>query len=98
MRCPVCRADNDDPTCRRCRADLSPLLLLEAQRAVHIAASARAAGQGDGETVILEADAAQQLRRGSDGLRWLAIGHLLQSDFARALAVYGRARRPKEAL
>jgi hypothetical protein len=33
MRCPVCKADNDQgPACRRCKADLSLLWALEARR------------------------------------------------------------------
>jgi hypothetical protein len=90
MRCPVCRAENEDPTCRRCRADLSPLIALESQRAHELGAAAVAAAQGQGAEVVYHAELAQRLRSGADALRWLALGHLLQRDFPRALAYYQR--------
>jgi hypothetical protein len=92
MRCPVCRAENDEPTCRRCKADLSPLFALEAQRAQALAAAACAAAQGQGAEVVHHAETAQQLRAGADALRWLAVGHLLERDFPRALAYHRLCR------
>ena len=92
MRCPVCRAENEEPTCRRCKADLAPLFALEDQRARALAAAARAAWQGQGAEVVHHAELAQRLRGGDDALRWLAMGHLLERDFSRALAYYRRVR------
>ncbi len=91
MRCPVCRAENDEPTCRRCRADLAPLFALEAQRALNLAEAARAAGRGDGQAVVAQAELALRLRAGADAQRWLALGWLIQRDFTRALACHRRA-------
>src|SRR5438552_3075018 len=47
LTCPVCRAANDQgPACRRCRADLSLLFVLDAQRQARLAAATTAAAQG----------------------------------------------------
>jgi hypothetical protein len=92
MRCPVCRAENDEPTCRRCRADLGPLFALERQRAEALAQAAGAAVQGQGAEVVYYAESAHRLRGGADTLRWLALGHLLERDFPRALAFHRRLR------
>jgi hypothetical protein len=87
IRCPVCRADNDDSaSCRRCKADLVPLGALERRRALALLQAARAAAAGDGDAVLRQARVAGRLRQGADALRWLAVGHLLRRDFARALA------------
>jgi hypothetical protein len=86
IRCPVCRADNDAALCRRCKADLAPLAELEDRRSAILGAAARAAALGDGEAVLRCAGEAQLLRAGADGLRWLAVGHLLRRDFEQVLA------------
>ena len=91
IRCPVCRADNDaGPACRRCKADLAPLVELEVRRALALDRAAHAAALGDGDAVLRHAHVAQQLRSGPDTLRWLAEGHLLRRDFSQALAHYRR--------
>lgn len=95
IRCPVCRADNDvGPTCRRCKADLAPLFDLETRRARALDQAAWAAAQGYGAAVVRHAWEAQQLRGGADALQWLATGHLLRRDFARAVAYWELTRRP----
>jgi hypothetical protein len=93
MRCPVCRADNEAgaAVCRRCKADLAPLAALESSRAAALHRAARAAARGCADLVLREAQEAQLLRPGPDALRWLAVGHLLRRDFARALGCYRRA-------
>ena|SRR5947209_7780441 len=95
MRCPVCRADNDSTPCRRCRADLVALFSLDSERDRLLAEAARAAAAGVGQRVVACAEAAQRLRRGSDALRWLALGFLLQGDFAQALAHQRQATAPE---
>jgi hypothetical protein len=92
MRCPVCRAENEDTTCRRCRADLAPLFALEEQRAHALAEAQRALGNGQGAEVVHYAETAQRLRGGGDALRLLALGHLLERDFARAQSYYRLCR------
>ena len=48
MRCPVCRAENDQgPQCRRCRADLGLLFGLEKRRRQALDAARRCVAQGD---------------------------------------------------
>jgi hypothetical protein len=85
MRCPVCRAENDDVTCRRCKADLTPLFALEAARRHALGDAGRAAAAGDGARTIEHAQEANQLRADAESARLLAVGYLLARDFARAL-------------
>jgi len=94
IRCPVCRAENDrGPACRRCKADLAPLFELEERRARALEQAARAAAQETGDAVLRHAQEAQLLRGGADALRWMATGHLLRRDFARAVAYWAMAGR-----
>lgn len=73
--CPCCKAANDaGPACRRCKADLSLLFQLEADRAALMAAG--------------EFEAAHALRRGDDSRRMIAATRLIQRDFAGALAAH----------
>jgi hypothetical protein len=85
MRCPVCRAENDDVTCRRCKADLTPLFALDTTRLHALGEAARAAAAGDGARTLERALAANRLRADQESARLLAIGYLLTRDFARAL-------------
>ena len=43
IACPVCRAENAERTCRRCRADLGLLFDLESQRSIELAQAQRLA-------------------------------------------------------
>ncbi len=81
MRCPVCRAaDNQGRQCRRCKADLSLLVQLETARAHHLATAAALMLLGD--TAAAEhAERAYQLRAGADAARLAAAGYLLRRDF-----------------
>jgi hypothetical protein len=91
MRCPVCRAgDNQGAQCRRCKADLSLLLRLEASRSRLLAQAAQAAARADGATCAALAGRAHQLEGDDVSLRAVALGALLERDFARAWASYGR--------
>ena len=93
MRCPVCRADNaDDATCRRCKADLSPLVTLEQARRQALTQAANAAALADGARTLQHAEAAHRLRADAESWRWLAVGGLLVRDFALALACYRQAQ------
>lgn len=86
MRCPVCKAENDGATCRRCKADLSLLVTLEDARRHALTHAADAAANGDGAATLVHARAAHRLRADAESWRWLAIGYLLQRDFLSALA------------
>jgi hypothetical protein len=89
IRCPICRAANDTgPVCRRCKADLAPLVELEERRAHILERAAKAAAVGDLAAVLRHARHAQLLRAGGDATRWLAVGHLLRGDFAAASVHY----------
>lgn len=89
MRCPVCRAEVEQgPNCRRCRADLSLLFALEQQRTLALATAYWYAAQGQWRRALAIADGVQALRWDDEAQRLLALGHLLQRDFARAWQCY----------
>ena len=90
IRCPVCRAENTETTCRRCRADLGLLAALEAERAYLLAEATRAVAVRQGEAAVRHAEAARQRGAGAEAFRWLAAGHLLRGDYAAAVARYRR--------
>jgi hypothetical protein len=91
MRCPVCRAENDDVTCRRCKADLSLMAAVDDARQQALAQAAHAAAAGHGMTTLQHAEAAHRLRRDAESWRWLAVGALLVRDFALARACHQKA-------
>ena len=92
LRCPVCRADNAaGPACRRCRADLSLLFRLEAQRSRLLAEATRAALRGDWTTAAEHAGRAHGLRRDGDTWRLLAVCAAARGDFAAAYRWYNGA-------
>jgi hypothetical protein len=94
MRCPVCRAENndEDTICRRCKADLSLVVSVERARRDALTQAAHAAGQGDGQRTLQFAEAAHRLRADADSWRWLAVGGLLMRDFALAAACWRQVR------
>ncbi len=94
MRCPVCRAENDDATCRRCKADLSLLVTLGQTRQHALAEAARSAAAGDGTQTLHHAEAAHRLRADRETWRLLAVAYLLLRDFPRALAAHARRLQP----
>ena len=63
MRCPVCRADNDQgPQCRRCRADLASLFALEDQRRRVIRGAFRRLAAGELRRARMLTEGARALR------------------------------------
>src|SRR4051812_24819473 len=87
--CPCCRASNDTgPTCRRCKADLSLLFPLEAERTSVAAAAGALAAESRYSESLAAIERAAQLRRGDDVSRVRATVLLLARDFAGALAAY----------
>ncbi len=88
MRCPVCRADNTETSCRRCKADLSLLVAVEQARARLLAAACQALAGGDGHEALVHAERARGLRRGEDVDRLLALGNVVNRDFSAAWATY----------
>src|SRR5262245_28191045 len=91
--CPLCRAANETgPACRRCRADLSMMFAVEAQREAHFAAARAALAQGEPIRASNEAQRAEELRHGPDLARFQAVLALLRRDFSAALQQYRRAQ------
>jgi methylphosphotriester-DNA--protein-cysteine methyltransferase len=89
MRCPVCRAEVEQgPTCRRCRADLSLLFQLEAQRQRTLSRAAALIHQGGSQAALALAEEAQRLRDGPEARRLDALASLFSRDFARAWRLY----------
>ena len=90
MICPVCRAENTERTCRRCRADLGMLFDLEATRN-HLLSQVEQAWREQNKYAArrFALDAAR-LRNGPDTDRWLAITSLATRDFKRACAAWNR--------
>jgi hypothetical protein len=73
------------------------LFALEEQRHQALAEAARCAAHGDWPGVLDYATEAHSLRHGDDSLRWLALGHLLARDFARAWRYYRASAQPPSA-
>ena len=97
MRCPVCRAaDNHARQCRRCKADLSTLLRLQDARRRWLARAMTAAARGDAAACAKLAAQAHRLAEDDASLRALAVGALLQRDFAGAWAFYRRLGPPDQ--
>jgi hypothetical protein len=93
MRCPVCRAENvQPPQCRRCKADLSPLFALEAQRQRTLAEARQCLRRGEWQRAAEYVEAAESMRGDDDAKRLTALAHLLNRDFAAAFQAYQRWR------
>jgi hypothetical protein len=87
--CPCCKASNDaGPNCRRCKADLSLLFAVEADRAAAVETARRLAAQSRFPESLATLDRAAQLRRGADVSRVRAAVLLLARDFPAALRAY----------
>lgn len=87
--CPCCKASNDAPSaCRRCKADLSLLWAVEADRAAAIEAARTFAEEGRFAEAAAELGRAAQLRRSPDVLRLRVAALLLARDFPGAAAAY----------
>jgi hypothetical protein len=96
LRCPVCRADNSaPPACRRCKADLSMLWTVEAERADRLRRAAAAVRTGMLDEAVEELDMAEELRQGDDVRRLRACVHLLAGDYEAALDGYQTTKRER---
>lgn len=91
MRCPVCRAEvGEGPQCRRCRADLSLLFMLEDRRRAALESAYRRLAERDLDGAQGLAEEVDGLRRDEESDRLLALVHLLRRDFAAAWRCYKR--------
>jgi hypothetical protein len=89
MRCPVCRAENDQgPQCRRCRADLELLFAIEEQRGqvLDVAYHCLMAGQPRRAQALV--DGARALHDDGEAQRLGALCALMCGDFAAAWRDY----------
>jgi len=94
VRCPTCRAENSEPTCRRCKADLSLLFTLETERDRVMATAKAAMLDGRFDDAYSAAWHAQELRRGDDAARLVALASLARGDYAEALRWHAVASTP----
>jgi hypothetical protein len=93
MQCPVCRAAlTQGPQCRRCKADLTLLFALEAQRAGHLAAARARAARGDCNSALAHLDRAEHIYPDAASFRCRAVVYLLLRDYPRAWKLYRRAQ------
>jgi hypothetical protein len=87
--CPACRADNaEGPACRRCKADLSALFALEADRAYAMGEARSALAAGEPARALPAALRARMLRRDEESGRLAAVCALCAGDFALAWRLY----------
>ena len=93
LTCPLCRASNEiGPACRRCRADLSLLFAVEANRDAELAAARDELAQGRLDAASDCLRRADGLRAGPDGARLAAVLALVRRDFAEAWRQHQRVR------
>jgi hypothetical protein len=93
IRCPACKADNEQgPACRRCRADLSMLFALEDRRAALLAQARADGAAGRWEPAYAAAAEADALRQGEDAARLVAVAALFCGDFHQAWRSYLRGK------
>src|SRR5216684_3267095 len=82
LPCPVCRELNEQgPSCRRCKADLTLLFAIDAQRQARLAAAATAATQCRFDLAAGYLEQADAIRHGSDVAQLQAVLALLRRDF-----------------
>jgi hypothetical protein len=98
MRCPVCRAENDQgPQCRRCRAELGLLFALE-ERCRHVLrAGRRWLVQGQVRRAKVLTAGARALHDGAEARRVDAICALLSGDYESAWRTYRSAAMEESA-
>src|ERR1700738_1902018 len=92
MRCPVCRAEDDQgPQCPRCRAELESLFTLERQRRAALDAAYRFLAAGGARRAHALSEGARALRDDAEARRLAAMSALLARDFATAWRTYHQA-------
>jgi methylphosphotriester-DNA--protein-cysteine methyltransferase len=87
LMCPCCRATNDGPTCRRCKADLRLMQQCEDARVLYIATACHALKHGQFDEADEALARAAQLRPGADVQQYRATLALLEGNFDAALAL-----------
>ena len=94
MTCPVCRAANDAAAtaCRRCKADLTLVVAVEARRAGLLGEAKSALAAGDCDAALRHLASAEAVRGGVDVERLKAAAHLANRDFPAAWRIYQQGR------
>ncbi len=82
--CPCCRASNETLTCRRCKADLSLLIAVEARRGYLVESARFDLAEGKVERAESALQEAAGLRTGQDLVPLRALVSLLNGDYAGA--------------
>ena len=89
MRCPVCRAENDQgASCRRCKADLTLLFAVQTQRDAVLAQARDCLLRAQPRKALALAQGADTLKTDEDSRQLIALSALLKRDFAGAWASY----------
>jgi hypothetical protein len=89
MKCPVCRADNDEkPACRRCKADLTLMWAVEERRGGFLRAAHNCLRLGQYEQALDHLGRVRELRQGADADRLMALVNMMAGDFAEALRLH----------
>ncbi len=86
IHCPCCRASGDGPICRRCKADLTLLMAVEARRQFLVEEACFALGERDVDLAEASLNEAVGLRAGADVAQLRAITALLKRDYAGAIS------------
>lgn len=92
LRCPVCKAENGAPACRRCKADLSLVFALEEDRASALGQARAALAAGRWREAQAAAMRADGLRRDEESGRLLAVASLMCGDVDQAWRTYQALR------
>jgi hypothetical protein len=83
MRCPVCKADNNQgPNCRRCKADLSLLFALEVSRRHTLNEARRRFLEGQWTACARLATEANCMQSDDESQMLLALAYLFNGQFA----------------
>ena len=94
MTCPACRAANAAAatTCRRCKADLTLVVAVEARRVGLLSAATSAIAAGEFDAALRHLASAEAVRGGADVQRLRATAYLANRDFPAAWRTYQRGR------
>lgn len=93
MQCPVCKAENQEPACRHCKADLSLLFQGQEEYAWRLAESKRCFQNKEYDKAMSHAQSAWELRHHSEAARCLSMGFLEKRDYFQALRYYMLAKK-----
>ena len=88
ITCPCCKATNDAPTCRRCKADLSLLVAVADRRGFLLSLARAEAADGKFADALRSLDEAESLRGGAEVRQARAAVFLLAGEFSAAWAAY----------